>query len=123
MPPLEIVVWAVGAVGLLGVAWAFFKSDSLVVRLGALGVFGAFYITVLANGWGGVEWFNATTIAVVLIALLSRMKAPLTPHSPDAAAPAEPAAEPDATVDPETPEPDSPDAQVDPEAGSRGPSD
>lgn len=122
MPPLEIVVWAVGAVGLLGVAWAFFKSDSLVVRLGALGVFGAFYITVLAQGWGGVEWFNATTIAVVLIALLSRMKAPLSPHSPDAA---EPAADLDAAApaEPGTSEPGSSDAQGEPEAGLRGPSD
>jgi hypothetical protein len=79
MPPLEIAVWVIGALGLCGVALAFFKSDSLAVRLGALGVFGAFYISVLALGWGGVDWFNATTIAVVLIALMSRMKAPLAP--------------------------------------------
>jgi hypothetical protein len=100
MTPTEIVAWVGGAVGLAGVAWAFFKSNSLAVRLGALGVFGVFYISMLFVGWGGTEWFNATTIGVVLIAFLSRMKAPLPgkpgseaePASEDADADAEPTA-------------------------------
>lgn len=95
MPPLDIVVWVVGAIGLGGVAWAFFKSNSFAVRIGALGVFGVFYISVLAFGWGGVEWFNATTIAIVLIALLSNMKAPLSAKTATAAQSPE-ASEPDA---------------------------
>ena len=87
MPPLEIAAWVIGAVGLSGVAWAFFKSDSLRVRLGALGVFGVAYLGILALGWGTIEWFNATTIGLAAIALLSRMKAPLAPKSSGDAAP------------------------------------
>ncbi|PFG18376.1 hypothetical protein ATK74_2961 [Propionicimonas paludicola] len=87
MPPLEIAAWVIGAVGLAGVAWAFFKSDSLRVRLGALGVFGVAYLGILALGWGTIEWFNATTIGLAAIALLSRMKAPLAPKPSSDAAP------------------------------------
>lgn len=86
MPPLEIAVWAAGALGLGGLAWAFFKSGSFAIRMGALGIFGVFYITVLAVGWGSTEWFNATTIGIALIALLAGRKS-VTGAKP-AAAPA-----------------------------------
>jgi|GEM_PF-2870485 len=95
MSPLELAVWVVGALGLIGVALAFFKSDQLRVRLGALGIFGVFYLTVLALGWGGAQWFNASTIALLLIALMSGIKNPLAPKTSDASA----SAEPDATSD------------------------
>jgi len=106
MSPLELAVWVIGALGLIGVAFAFFKSDQLRVRLTALGIFGAFYLTVLGLGWGGTQWFNASTIALVLIALMSGIKAPLAPKSSDAAA----AVEPDAASD--EPASDLPDANV-----------
>ncbi len=106
MSPLELAVWVIGALGLIGVAFAFFKSDQLRVRLTALGIFGAFYLTVLGLGWGGTQWFNASTIALVLIALMSGIKAPLAPKSSDAAA----SVEPDATSD--EPAPDLPDADL-----------
>ena len=74
MPPLEIAVWVAGALGLGGLAWAFFKSGSFAIRMAALGIFGVFYISVLAIGWASTEWFNATTIGVALIAFMAGRK-------------------------------------------------
>ena len=83
MPPLEIAVWVAGALGLGGLAWAFFKSGSFAIRMAALGIFGVFYISVLAIGWASTEWFNATTIGVALIAFMAGRK-PTTGTKPAA---------------------------------------
>lgn len=105
MPPLEIAVWAVGALGLGGLAWAFFKSGSFAIRMAALGIFGVFYISVLAIGWASTEWFNATTIGVALIAFMAGRKSttgtkPAAESAASASSEASEAPEPDAVSDP-----------------------
>lgn len=109
MPPLEIAVWAVGALGLGGLAWAFFKSGSFAIRMAALGIFGVFYISVLVVGWASTEWFNATTIGIALIAFLAGRKSSTAKQAeaseasePDAEAVAE--LESDAADEPASPE-------------------
>ncbi|MCB0912237.1 MAG: hypothetical protein KDB60_11540, partial [Propionibacteriaceae bacterium] len=68
--------WAVTAVLLGGLAWAFFKSERLSVRLGALGVFALYYVAMVL--WAPTDqlWANVSMGAVLVIALGSRMRKP-----------------------------------------------
>jgi hypothetical protein len=77
METTQIMIWAATVAGLIGLALAFYKSERLAIRLGALGVFGAFYLAVLL--WGPTDdttWFNITTASVLLIAFGSRLVKP-----------------------------------------------
>lgn len=68
-----MTIWAVTALLLGGLAWAFFKTERLAARLGALGVFAVYYVVVVL--WTPVDqlWANVSMGAVLVIALGSRM--------------------------------------------------
>lgn len=76
MDILQLVIWVVTAGGLIGLALAFFKSERIGVRIGALGAFAVFYFAMLL--WGPVDatWGNLAIGGVVVIALMSRMRKP-----------------------------------------------
>ncbi len=76
MDTLQVGIWAATVVALVGLALAFFKSERLGIRLGALGLFAAFYFAVLL--WGPLDslWFNLTTASVLLIAFGRRLVKP-----------------------------------------------
>ncbi len=82
MDLLQIAIWAGTAVCLSGVAAAFFKSDSLAVRLGALGGFAAFFFAVLLWAPTDSTWFNLTMVSILLIALGSQLKRRAEPNRP-----------------------------------------
>lgn len=86
MDALQLTIWAATCLGLAGVAWAFFKSERIGVRLGALGGFALLYFAVIL--WAPTDelWFNMTTGSVLVIAFASRMKKPT--DKPDAVPPA-----------------------------------
>lgn len=87
MDALQMTIWAVTAILLGGLAWAFFKNDGLAIRLGALGLFGVFYVAMVLWAPTDATWADVTIMAVIVIALGSRMKKPADdtkPSDPDA---------------------------------------
>lgn len=83
----QIAVWAATVAGLAGLAAAFYRSERLRVRLGALGAFAVFYFAVLLWTPTDPVWFNLTTVSILLIAFGSRMRKPAPTGEPSDAAP------------------------------------
>lgn len=69
-----MTIWAVTAILLGGLAWAFFKSEGIALRLAALGVFAVYYVAMVL--WAPTDqlWANVSMGAVLVIALGSRMR-------------------------------------------------
>lgn len=80
----QIAVWAATVAGLAGLAAAFYRSDRLGVRLGALGALAVFYFAVLLWTPTDPVWFNLTTVSILLIAFGSRMRKPASTSETDA---------------------------------------
>ena len=72
MDYLQIAVCVATVVGLSGLALAFFASESLAIRLGALGGFAVFFFAVLLWTPTDTVWFNITMVSILLIAFGSR---------------------------------------------------
>jgi hypothetical protein len=71
MTTTQILILLGTAIGLGGMALAYFKTDRLLVRLASVAVMGAFYVWVVLNDWMDSTWANTTMVAVILIALIS----------------------------------------------------
>lgn len=76
MDVLQLAIMASTVVVLGGVAAAFFKSESMWLRLGAIGAFGVFYIAMVLWAPTDANWANISLMVVIVIALGSRMYKP-----------------------------------------------
>lgn len=87
MDYLQIAIWVATVACLSGVAVAFFKSESLAVRLGALGGFAVFFFAVILWTPTDTAWFNITMVSILLIAFASNRKRRPEPPPPPGTGP------------------------------------